>query len=235
VGEVPVCQTPANGKYLGRIDLDLSGERPKVKGWELIELSKAVPEDKAIADLVGRYSKEITGKYKKVIGRAESTLSLGEGGQTSLGTVVAEAVLEATGAQAAFINSSGIRAPIKKGLITLRDVVTTLPFPNKLVVLTMKGSELMKALSYGVNGRGAYPQVAGMTLDADGKRLKGVSIGEGPIEPGMEYRIATLDFLLLGGSGYTMLKKIPEQRREMTDIVVSEAFADYVAKYKVLK
>ncbi|MFA5812183.1 MAG: 5'-nucleotidase C-terminal domain-containing protein [bacterium] len=235
VGRVPVCQTPAEGRYVGRIDFDMSGKTPSLLGWELIPVSSDVAPDNDVEALVQRFAAPTKAKYDKVIGVAADDFENGEGKETILGRHVALAMRQKTDADAAFINSSGIRAPLRKGKIRLRDVDAVLPFPNKLVVLDIKGSELIGALSRGIAGKGSYPQVAGMELKISGNGLTGITIRNDALDPDKIYRIATVDFVAMGGGAYSMLKKIPDERKEYTDILVADAFADYVKSKKVLK
>ncbi len=57
---------------------------------------------------------------------------------------------------------------------------------------------------------GRFPQVSGLTVTVDprrpaGSRVVAVTIGDAPIEDDKIYTVATNDFLLKGGDGYSML------------------------------
>ncbi|MFA5028379.1 MAG: 5'-nucleotidase C-terminal domain-containing protein, partial [Candidatus Methylomirabilota bacterium] len=58
---------------------------------------------------------------------------------------------------------------------------------------------------------GRFPQVSGIRYTFDpkkpaGTRLVSVSVGGNPLDPKARYTLATFDFLLGGGDGYTMFK-----------------------------
>ena len=57
---------------------------------------------------------------------------------------------------------------------------------------------------------GRFPQTSGLRVIATlaappGSRVQSVEVGGAPLDPDKTYRIATNDFMLAGGDGYTML------------------------------
>ena len=99
--------------------------------------------------------------------------------------------------------------------ITRRDVLAELPFGNRVVTLDITGAELKRALENGLtllpNAAGRFPQVSGLTIEADAKRPAGsrivsIKVGDAPLDEGKIYRVATNDFLARGGDGYTAFR-----------------------------
>lgn len=136
-------------------------------------------------------------------------------GETNLGNLIADAMLKATGADAALTNGGGIRASIETGKITKGDIIKVLPFGNFVVVIEVKGEDLVAALEHGTSAypqqKGAFPQVAGITYAIDlsreaGSRVTDVRVGGEPVEAEKIYKLATNDFLAVGGDEYTMFK-----------------------------
>ena len=72
---------------------------------------------------------------------------------------------------AALTNGGGIRASIKAGDITMKDMKTIFPFGNQVSVLTVTGAELLEALEAATfstpDAIGAFPQVAGIVFTID--------------------------------------------------------------------
>ncbi len=235
VSEIPVCQTPANGTYLGRVDIDLTGDKPKVESWQLIPIDAATPKDQEIARLVSGYADKIAAKYDVVIGRAKKKLTEHRGKPSTLGTLVAESMRKAFDADAAFLNSGGIRAPIDKGPIRLRDVVTSLPFANKLVIVTMKGEELKEIIEHAAQEKRSFPQMAGIAFGMQDQKVEGMTVAGEPLDPKKIYRVVTLDFVAAGSSGFEGMKRILKDRIEYTNRIVSDVFADYVRSVKTVK
>jgi 5'-nucleotidase / UDP-sugar diphosphatase len=137
--------------------------------------------------------------------------------ESNMGDLVADAMKAATGADVALTNGGGIRGdrtydPGTK--LTRKDVLTELPFGNKTVVTEIPGSQLLAALENGFsqveNGAGRFPQVSGMQVVYDpkappGSRVASVVVNGTPLDMNKLYKVATNDYMLAGGDGYTAL------------------------------
>jgi len=112
----------------------------------------------------------------------------------------------------ALINSGGIRATIDAGPITRGEVLTSFPFGNAIVEISITGDELWKTLE-GVytkvnqyNGKGVTSVIQvsrGINItwnssNSNGSRLVGVQLTDGPLDRQKTYNIVTLDFLATG-------------------------------------
>lgn len=115
-------------------------------------------------------------------------------------------------ADVAIINSGGIRATIDEGPITRGEVLTSFPFGNAIVEITISGEELWKTLE-GVyskvnqyNGKAVTSVIQvsrGMNItwnssNGNGSRLVGVQFASGPLDREKDYNVVTLDFLATG-------------------------------------
>ena len=91
--------------------------------------------------------------------------------QTEIGAFCADAFREFTGADVALINGGGIRAGIKRGEVTLNDLLAVMPFGNMVCTATMTGQHLLDAMEFSVallpDESGAFLQVSGMRYDVD--------------------------------------------------------------------
>jgi 5'-nucleotidase / UDP-sugar diphosphatase len=79
-------------------------------------------------------------------------------------------------------------------------------------MVEITGAELKNALENGVslleNRQGRFPQVSGLTMVVEqgrprGDRITQIVVGGQPLDPARRYRVASNDFLLRGGDGYT--------------------------------
>ena len=79
----------------------------------------------------------------------------------------------------------------------------------------VRGAQLLAALENGVseveNNAGRFPQVSGLSFEADlnqpaGKRVIAVTIAGKPLDRTATYTLATNDYLFSGADGYQMLK-----------------------------
>jgi 5'-nucleotidase len=131
--------------------------------------------------------------------------------ETALGSLVADAFREATGARVALVSGSSLRAPLPAGLLTRRNVLSVLPFGNRVVVVEMTGSALGEALERGLAsvGRrtGSLLQVSGLEVAADlsapeGERLLDVRVDGSSLRAEALYRVAVSSHLASGGDGH---------------------------------
>ena len=93
----------------------------------------------------------------------------------------------------AIVNMGGMRCAWPKGPVTRGSVFELMPFDNMLVVLTLKGSDIIELCEsfarYGGQG------VAGMRVKIVDGRLADVQIGGKPVQPNARYTVATSDYL----------------------------------------
>lgn len=140
-------------------------------------------------------------------------------GQTLIGTLVADAYLAATGADAACENAGGIRGGIPKGSVTGGDILGVSPFGNTVVTKEVTGQTILtmieNSLTTGLRNKaawdagdetgwpensGSFLQWSGLTVrwdpDApDGQRVISVKIGSRTLDPEKTYVLATNSFV----------------------------------------
>jgi 2',3'-cyclic-nucleotide 2'-phosphodiesterase (5'-nucleotidase family) len=84
------------------------------------------------------------------------------------------------------------------------------------VLLEISGADLRAALEEGVSAvedvAGRFPQVSGLRFVFDPRRPKGnrvldVLIGGKPLDPSASYKLATNEYMMVGGDGYASLKR----------------------------
>jgi len=121
------------------------------------------------------------------------------------------------------MNGGSIRADelMPAGQVTVRDVLSILPFKNKLVKIEVTGAMLKAALEHGVSRiapgaqPGGFPQVSGVQFSFDaskapGSRVVDVKVNGQLLNETRKYTLATSTFIALdGGDGYTMFKGAP--------------------------
>jgi 2',3'-cyclic-nucleotide 2'-phosphodiesterase (5'-nucleotidase family) len=75
-----------------------------------------------------------------------------------------------------------------------------LPFGNRLVTLSVSGAVLTAAIENGLsklpNPSGRFPQVSGLSVEADvsrppGSRVISVKVGDAPLDPARTYTVAS--------------------------------------------
>lgn len=223
---VPIVQAGAYGRNLGMIEIAFDAA-DRVAGWrgDTLLLAQSLPEDEQVAALVARLAEPLEALRRQVIGAAAADFDQRgcRAGECAIGNLVADSILAATenqGVEAVIINGGGLRAGLRAGPITLGDVLTVLPFQNSIATLTLTGADIRAALEHGLSGlaegRGRFPQVAGLRYSFDparpvGTRVVAVDVRRAngrfePLDPARRYRIATNDFMRRGGDAYTVLR-----------------------------
>lgn len=224
VGGVLIAQTGEYSKNIGKVELTMDGTKLKSKTASLITRPAAdgVQPDPAVTGIVDEIKKSQNAVLSQVVGSTPVKL-VGERevvrvGESNLGHLITDAMLDETGADVALTNGGGIRASIEAGPITKGQVITVLPFGNYIQTKKVKGSDIIAALELGVSSYpeplGGFPHVGGVTfaLDASqpsGQRVSDVKVKGADIEPNKDYLLATNDFMAAGGDQYTMFKDYP--------------------------
>ncbi|MCA1573426.1 MAG: 5'-nucleotidase C-terminal domain-containing protein [Acidobacteria bacterium] len=224
-GGAPIFKMTADARELGRIDLNISktsGELESID-WKVIPVTSETKEDQEFAAIYRKY-KSLIRELSQTVGRSRVALEARSAEnrtrETNVGNMVAEAFRRATGADVALMNGGSIRADtiISPGALNKRDLLSILPFNNKVVKLELTGATLRTALEHGVSRSaedrepGRFPQVAGLRLTFDasrppGSRVIDVTVNGQPLDNNRKYTLATTDFLAIdGGDGYSMLK-----------------------------
>ena len=152
---------------------------------------------------------------------------------------IADAFRQVVGAEVALVNGGSIRADtiIGPGILTKRDVLSILPFNNRVVKLQVTGAVIRAALEHGVATAaeeaqpGPFPQVSGIRYEFDtsrkpGARLLSVTVNGKPLDDRQIYTLATTTYLAVeGGDGYEMLRNKtflirPEQAPVESDVLL---------------
>lgn len=174
---------------LGRLDLlfakDAGGawhvDRYRAR---LIPITRDIPEDSEVAEIVDHYWKPIAARFGEVIGEAAGDFTA-RGDDLAQYNLVADAVRESLGTQLALENIGGVRAPLAKGKITRADVINMDPFDNKLVTFKIPGRELKEII------RKNRPAVSGLRFRLENGVIKELTVAGKPVEDRRMYTGAT--------------------------------------------
>src|SRR5688572_10445289 len=194
--KVPVTQAASYSKYLGEftVTFDDNGVVKEAKGDPLY-LDKSIKPDEAVLARIKELGAPIEELKNKEV--AETTAPIDGSRETcrakecEMGNLISEAILDRTkdqGVTIAIQNGGGIRASIDQGVVTMGEVLTVLPFQNTLATFQLTGKDIVASLEHGVSmieeGKGAFPQVAGLKYSFDKSvapnagRIKSVEVME---------------------------------------------------------
>lgn len=213
VNEALIVQAGARTVYLGKLEAELKKGSLRGCSYELILLSGKIAEEPDMAARIAEAGEELNKQLGVPIGKTNVALVPGlteAADELSLGDLVAEIMREETGAEFAFTNAGGVRATIIPGDVTMKDVLTALPFSNTVVVMELSAEQVQELLDYNVSlgpHSGGTLHLAGVSYEVEGSSAINISIGGEMIDPAKTYKIATNNFLAAGGDGYAMLKQ----------------------------
>ena len=249
----PIVQAGSWGQYLGRTTLRWSGGRAKAAFGRLIPVLPAEGEAAEVEALLATYRSRLGEGNDRVVFRAPQRLDFTSRrqGDHPLGNFVSDVMRERTGADLAVMNAGGIRAGLPAGDVRERDIVTMLPFDNRIVVLTMTGSQVQRMLDRVARhlGKGGFGHVSGVsyvirrdraaevrvwsrtgTGTPGGAAEPGASVhrsrGGDPLEASRHYRVATIDFLADGGDYFDELRD--SKAKEWTQVLLSDAAIEFL-------
>lgn len=269
VGPYPVVRKSPSGepvlvvtagtacKLLGHLLVSFD-EAGVAKSWQgepvVLDGKGDVPPDSGLAAFLDGYGEQLRAFIAQPVGKI-----IAPSGRTSLqrleddahvcraqecmsGDIVVDALLGAvrdTGATIALLVGGGIRSPLPVGVVTMGNVLETLPFDNTVVVADMTGKQILDALEHGASeyaqGAGRFLQTSGLSYTVDpagsaGHRVSSVKIwakaGWRPLHPENVYRVATVDYMAEGGDGYAMFKTLKWQ---YTGLSQSDVVRDFIA------
>lgn len=213
------------------------------KGRDVPIAESAFAEDPAQVALIGAYRKQAEPLMKRPVGQitADITRASGSTGESAMGDVIADAMLEAARKQGgkadiAMMNPGGIRSNIPfhdDGLVTFNDVFTVQPFGNELVALTVTGAQIETLLKqqYQTSGNNilqvsngfsfAWKQAPGGPIEIAPGSIK---LNGEPVVATQSYRVVTNNFLAGGGDSFFEFKNATERTTVGSDVEALEAY-----------
>jgi len=249
-GKTAIVQAYAYGKYLGRLDVVFNDEGVVTSALgEPIIVDGLITEDRGLKARIAELAKPLERIRQKQVAVTSAPIG-GDGAncraqECEMGNLVTEALLDrfkAEGVSVAIYNGGGLRASIDAGEVTMGDVLSVLPFQNVVSTFDLLGSDLVSALETGVsqieNGKGRFPQVAGLRYSIDlsvepfAGRISDVQVLNGdtfePIDLAESYGVVSNDFLRGGGDGYSVFEKKAENAYDFGP-GVEDVVADYLS------
>lgn len=236
VNGVKIIEAGYNGRALSLLtfDFDNTGELVSLKAKLdlLYERSSSIVPDETSKEIVKKYEEKLKPILNEKVADLDKDLSHDRNeGLTPLGIVVSETMRKISGVDIAITNGGGIRAPLSKGVLTMGDLYTILPFDNTLVTMELKGSDIKAAIEHGIMPENfGWGQFSGIKVwydkDAEaGKRITSIRLADGtPLDMDKYYTVAVNDFMATGGDGYnfTNAKNMKDTMLVMRDEIIRE-------------
>ncbi len=225
---VLVAQTGKSGLYLGRIEIDLDkygkGKSPdgSAISYSLIPVTdRFTPEqtDKRLVAFVDKYRSRVDSvNSRKIVWNAQDMSNAVRTGSFPnwagdfgawYGRLVADS-LRAAGRDTgpldfSIMNIGGIRSSWSEGPVTEGQVLSTFPFSNHMVLMKLKGSDLIETMRMAAKKGGeAISDELRVVTDGDGNLVRVLINGE-EVDPDRTYLMSTIDYLAWGNDDMTAL------------------------------
>lgn len=263
----PIQSTGTAFANIGVIVIDDASK--KIESNSLYEIKEDTAKDATVAAAAKTIVDRVDKEYGVVFAKSEVTLNGAKApngnrdSETNNGDLITDAMLwkvmqnkEGLTVDAdhvvAITNGGGIRAAIKPGDVTKKDINTVLPFGNTVAVIYVTGAELLEALEASTYSLpvGGFPQVAGINFtlstavayDANAEtypastyygpksinRVVINSVNGKEFKANEVYAVVTNNFCAAGGDTYYAFKAASAQFD--TGIPLDEAVMEYVTK-----
>jgi 5'-nucleotidase len=241
-GGAPIFKMTSDARELGKIDLNISKESGRVQSidWRIIPVTKEIKDAPEFGSITNKYTRLLP-QLARVVGTTRVPLDArskeNRTRETNVGNFITDAFRAATSSDVALINGGSIRADtiIDSGVLTRRDLLSLLPYSNKIVKLEVTGKTLREIIEHGLartaedSEPGRFPQVSGVRFSYDasrqpGSRIVDIKVNGQPLNDSRTYTLATTNFLSSGGDDYAMLKSqlvliAPEQAQTDTTVL----------------
>lgn len=264
-----VMQATSYGRGLSVADVELDPatgriDREKTRSRNLAVVNQtsaslkflAVPSNPAVAKIVADYAALSADKAGRQVGRLSANVEIVRSSEapreSPAARLAADAALAAGqgpmggGAQIAFTNMGGVRAPLMcpsapPCAVTYGQAFTMQPFGNTLVVLTLTGQQLKTALEdqlpegasegrFLTSSNGfSYAWKRGAPY---GGRVSGVTLNGAPVQPDGRYRVSVNSFLAEGGDGFKVFRDGKEPMGGPLDV---DALVDFLKLHEPYK
>lgn len=260
INGVQLIQANYWGRHLARVDLYLEnagpGWRVFARAARTIAVDDRTVPDQEILKLGGPYNRETQAWLSRAIGESAADLTAAEARfrDTAILDLIQRVQLEAGKADISMAAVFNSEARIAKGPVTVRDIAGLYVYENTLVVIEVTGQQVKDALEHSAKyfrpyepGKSAAELVdekipaynfdiaEGVTYTLNiakpfGERIENLQFQGKPLAPTQKLRLATNNYRVNGGGGYTMYKGAPVVYRSSQEI--RELIIDWVERHK---
>ena len=218
--DVLVAQTGKSGRYLGEITIDLDS-LSSTPEYRLLRVDSRLDNrvDPAIESILSPYRDEVDRMNRKVVTKTHRFLE--KDGDELLNFV--SDFVDMRGRQLAdnvdfaILNKGGLRHNLPKGNVTEGEIITLVPFFNKIQVIEVPGDSIAAVFDVmaRTDGNGVSHQVEATYIPGL-DRCTSITINGKELDPNRIYRIATIDYLANGGdymsplTGHKLVAESPQ-------------------------
>jgi 2',3'-cyclic-nucleotide 2'-phosphodiesterase/3'-nucleotidase len=260
VNGVVLTQANHWGRHLARADIYLEKVGPRwrvyARAARTIPVDDKVIADEEIVKLGEPYNRETQAWLSRDIGNSGKELKATEARfrDTAILDLIQRVQLEVGKADVSMASVFNPEARIAKGSVSVRDIAGLYVYENTLVVLEVTGQQVKDALEHSAQYFLPYesgksptdlinPKIPAYNFDIAegvtyvlniskpiGQRIENLQFEGKPLAHDRKLRLATNNYRVNGGGGYTMYKGAPVVYRSSEEI--RELIIDWVERHK---
>ena len=259
---VLLTQANHSGRHVARVDLylnkDVQGRwKMFARSARTIPVDAAEP-DAEVLKLAEPYDRETENWIGRVIGESAVELSARDARfrDTAILDLIQRVQLEAGNADVSMVASFNPNARIPQGKVTVREIAGLYVYENTLVVLEVTGKQLQQALEHSAEYFRTYepgkslPELVNEKIPAYnfdiaegvnyelnltkpiGQRIQNLTFKGQLVRPDQKFKLATNNYRVNGGGGYTMYKDAPVVYRSSE--LIRDLIIDWVERHKTI-
>jgi 5'-nucleotidase len=214
-----IVQAYSYGAAFSQVNLEFdpkTKELVKKQAKIIITSHNQVKPDKETIALLNKYREKLGGYFHQVVGHLPEEISRNPdvNGESPLAKMIAESEREAMNVGMSFVHQGEMRKNVKKGINTVEDLYTDIPFGHRVDKLLLTGDQIKQALEQ--QWTKEYEdrlQTFGLTYSWDpnapiGQRITAIKDMNGnELLPNKEYEVAASSYLASGGDNFTAFQQ----------------------------
>lgn len=235
-----IVSTDAYTIELGKLEITYDKKKDKITNYKNTLnylFDDEVPDDPQMLKVIKKWNDKLKTITEEKVTKIPVGLTRSYGEESTMGDMVADAILNAYPEyDLALTNSGGLRQDIDAGDVTVGELISAFPFPNSIVQLEMKGSDLRRIFEHGARLTNGILQASkGVEMAYDerkpmGSRVTEIKIKGAPLDDNKTYKVLTSNFLADGGDGFLDFKKTLSYKNTGTQIL--DAMIKYLKRFE---
>ena len=164
-----------------------------------------VVDDPAMLIEIKKWSQKVDEIAGEIIATTSETMSRAYGQESNMGNMFADALKAINPIiDIAVINSGALRQDIEMGDVSIGNLISAFPFPNRGIITTLSGRQLREIFEHAAGQTNGVLQVSEgfqYSITRDNK-LGFMRLNGEDIQDGKTYKVAAPNFVTMGGDGY---------------------------------
>lgn len=211
-----IMQTYGQATHLGFLKLTLAADDRRIERYDgrliPVDPDRNAPDPRIRAKLDAY--RAAWPELQEPVGRLDVPLVRRYIEESDVGNFVADALLDASDADIAFVHAGSLRKDLPGGVVRRVDVLDTYPFVDDVIIKDLTGEQLQRIVEQSLTLERGLLQVAGLKLEYDlerplGERIVSLTHGGNPVASDETFRVAAPSFLAEGGDLYTTFAESP--------------------------